>query len=71
MCGMTGHIEAAEPNETFRTTGAARPAAWSMTATARPGKVPNLAAMPLAIAGHELPPTTSGHSHSAPAIDRP
>jgi hypothetical protein len=71
MCEMMGHIEAAEPNEKFRTTGAARPVAWSMTATARPHKIPNFEAMLLAIPGHDLSPTTSGHSHPAPTIDRP
>jgi two-component system, OmpR family, phosphate regulon sensor histidine kinase PhoR len=54
MCELRGHIEAAEPNETFRTTDAARPAAWSMPATARPHKVSNFGAMPLAVAGHDL-----------------
>jgi hypothetical protein len=37
MREMRDHIEAAERNESFGATGvAARPAAWSMTATANP-----------------------------------
>jgi signal transduction histidine kinase len=54
MREMRGHIEAAERNESSGTTGAARPVAWSMTATARPHKVSNFEAVLLAIAGHDL-----------------
>jgi two-component system phosphate regulon sensor histidine kinase PhoR len=54
MGGMRGHIETAERNENSRPTGAARPVAWSMTATARPHKVSNFEALLLAIAGHDL-----------------
>ena len=54
MREMRGHIEAAERNESSGITGAARPVAWSMTATARPHKVSNFEAVLLAIAGHDL-----------------
>jgi hypothetical protein len=54
MRGMRGYVEAAERNENSRPTGAARPVAWSMTATARPHKVSNFEAVLLAIAGHDL-----------------
>jgi two-component system, OmpR family, phosphate regulon sensor histidine kinase PhoR len=54
MREMRGHIEAAERNENSRTTGARRPVAWSMTATARPHKISNFKAKLLAIAGHDL-----------------
>jgi len=54
MHEMRGHIEATERNETSCTTSAARPVAWSMTATARPHKVSNFEAVLLAIAGHDF-----------------
>jgi two-component system, OmpR family, phosphate regulon sensor histidine kinase PhoR len=54
MREMRAHIEAAERNEDFCATAAARPVVWSMTATPRPHKVSNFEAVLLAIAGHDL-----------------
>jgi two-component system phosphate regulon sensor histidine kinase PhoR len=54
MRDVSGHIEAAMRNENFRVAAAARPASWSMTATARPQRASNFEAVLLAIAGHDL-----------------
>ena len=55
MREMMDHIAAAERNESFGTAGVAtRPAAWSMTATAKPYRVADFEAVLLAIAGHDL-----------------
>ena len=54
MREMRGDNDAAETAEKFRTTGTARPVAWSMTATATPHKGENFEAVLLAIAGHDL-----------------
>src|SRR5258706_14962799 len=50
------HIGTEERNERFRATaGATRPVSWNMTASARPHRVSNFEAVPLAIARQHLP----------------